>query len=373
MKLNNPFLDEGYAGAEYFCDRKVESADLASHLYNDRNVTLYSPRRMGKSGLIKHVFAQTGKSTARCYYIDIMNTWCLKDFINRFASVIMGSMDSRKEAFVKNAVNVLGNLRPTFSVSAVTGEPSISLDIAQGCESSTLETIFSYIRSKEDTRVYIAIDEFQQIATYPEKGVDALLRSYTQFTPNATFIFSGSRRHLLYELFNDPKSPFFASTTPMSIGEIDRGAYCAFAKEKFKEDGRILPDDVFFKLYDTVYGHTWYVQEWLNYLFSENTSRTITESDLMNALGRILRFHSESFIMRTQSLTKAERRIVEAIAREGKVVHPQSASFIGRYSLGGASTVSACLRRLVDREIIYAYDGEYTVYDKFYAIWMSSS
>jgi len=152
MRINNPFIVEGYAGEEYFCDRVKESDDLSEQLHNERNVILYGPRRMGKSGLIHHVFSKTASSVAKCYYVDIMNTWSLKEFVEKFASVVMGSDG---EVFMGNVIKILGHLRPTFSVSVLTGLPSISLDIPEGGEEAVLETLFGFLRSQKG-RIYIA-------------------------------------------------------------------------------------------------------------------------------------------------------------------------------------------------------------------------
>jgi len=373
-KMNNinPFIIEGYAGKEYFCDREEETSMLIEHLENQRNVTLYSPRRMGKSGLIQHVFAHyAGKKNVHCYYVDIMHTWCLKSFIDKLASVLMGSLDSKMEVFMQNAIKVLGHLRPTFSYDPITSSPTLSLDIAKSQEEATLKSIFEYIKQKGET-CYIAIDEFQQISEYPETGVEALLRSYIQFVPHATFIFSGSRRHMIVNMFTNPKKAFFASTSMMLLPEIDKEKYCEFAMDKFRQSGRELSPELFDKIYTTVYGHTWYIQDWLNYIYGKAKS-DVTDDDLQIALSQILRENTDSFYMLIQSLTSAERQVLTAIAKEGIVTEPQGTDFLRKYSLSAASTVRSCLSRLVDREIVYEYNGEYSVYNRFLGLWLRAS
>jgi len=365
-ELSNPFVIEGYAGKKYFCDREQETINLTRFLENGSNVTLYSPRKMGKTGLIWHVFKQSLK--VHCYYLDIMDTWCLKDFIDKFASVIIGSLDSKIEVFMQNAFKVFGHLRPTFSYDALTGSPKINLDISENQENQTLESIFEYIRKKGET-CYIAIDEFQKIRDYPEKGVEALLRSQIQFTHNARFIFSGSSRHLMADMFVNPQKPFYESTSPMHLDRIDRAKYYKFASGFFKKSGRTLSEELFNYVYDEVSGHTWYVQKWMNTLYS-HSEEDITKEEVLAALREILLGQQDFFYAVLQGLTSNERRVLTAIAKEGKLSQPRSTEFMNKYDLPAPSSIVASIKRLVDKEIIYEYNGEYSVYNRFLGIWL---
>ena len=364
----NPFVTDGYAGKRYFCDRHQETEDLLNSLRNGNNVTLYSPRRMGKTGLIWHVFETLKSENYRCYYIDIMDTWDLNDFINKFASVVMGSMDGKVEAFMSNAIKVFGSLRPSFSVDPMTGSPKMSLDIAENQESATLDSIFQYLKEKGE-RCFIAIDEFQQVREYPQRGTEALLRSKIQFVPNATFVFSGSRRHLITDIFSNPQKPFYESTEPLYLSEIDKREYYAFASNFFQESGRKLPQDVFDGIYDAVYGHTWYVQKWLNSVYY-SAKGDVTREDAQSAIQNILRRQKENFQTILSGLNTNERNVLIAIAKEGIVKKPQSSAFLDKYELPAASTVKSCLDRMVDREIVYENRGEYSVYNRFLAIYL---
>ena len=158
MKLQNPFTISGYAGEEYFCDRVKETETLIGAWRNGRNITMISPRKMGKTGLIKHVFntIKAEHKDLTTIYMDIFPTQNLREFVRLFATAVFGQMD-----------------------------------ILPSQEEATLKEIFEYI-GRSGKRFCIAIDEFQQICSYPEKGVEALLRSYIQFVPDAWFIFSGS-------------------------------------------------------------------------------------------------------------------------------------------------------------------------------------
>lgn len=205
----NPFLITGYQGPDYFCDREKETASLMSALKNGRNITLISPRRMGKTGLIKNVFyyIQKENKSAACFYLDIFSTQNLQEFVSLLGRSVLGKLDTLSQSTLKSLFSFFKSCRPVISADEITGMPSVTLDFIPERSEETLKEIFTYL-NQSGVECYIAIDEFQQIMEYPEKGVEGLLRSYIQFTPNVHFIFSGSKKHLMESIFFSIKRPF---------------------------------------------------------------------------------------------------------------------------------------------------------------------
>ena len=210
MKPNNPFLISGYYGPEFFCDREQEAGSILEALQNGRNVTLTAPRRMGKTGLIRHVFYRLKELQPDIvtFYLDIYSTQSLGDFVRLFAGTVLGQLDSAPQKALSRISRFVRSCRPVFTFDELTGLPKVTIDVAPAEEENTLKEIFEYLGSSEK-RYYVAIDEFQQIAEYQEKGVEALLRSHIQFLPNVNFIFAGSRQHLMQEMFTSSKRPFY--------------------------------------------------------------------------------------------------------------------------------------------------------------------
>ena len=164
------------------------------------------------TGLIKHVFncINNQNKNAICIYLDIFATQNLNDFVQALGTAIMENAVKHEKSLMAKAFDAFKAWRPVLSYDSLTGQPSVSISIEPSHEEHTLESIFKHLENlKKD--VYIAIDEFQQIVNYPEKGIEALLRSHIQFS-HAGFIFSGSRQHLMTEMFNSPKRPFYQST-----------------------------------------------------------------------------------------------------------------------------------------------------------------
>ena len=340
-KLANPFIISGYVAPEYFCDREAETENLLSALRNGGNVTLTSPRRMGKTGLIRHSFRRLKEEDPSIVtvYADLLSTESLADFARVLSVAIMEQLATTTEKVLKRE------------------------------ESETLDSLFSYLKNS-GKRCIVALDEFQQVALYPEKNVEALLRSHIQFMPNVNFIFSGSRAHMLAEMFLSPNRPFYQSSVHQQIGPIGEEAYYRFAASFFEADGRSLPQAVFSSVYQRYQGHTWYIQVILNKLYAQKTEREISPEEVQAAISDILSENEYYYQMVLRAYPKGQRKLLKAIAREGQVKEILSGGFIARYGLTATSSVQGALKRLVADEQVYQDAGGYQVYDRFLAEWI---
>ena len=369
MKPNNPFLVTGYHSPEYFCDRRQETETMIQALYNGRNVTLIAPRRMGKTGLVKHVFYKLREQEPDIvpFYMDIYSTQALGDFIRLFASTVLGRLDSVPQKALGRVGKFIKSCRPVFTFDELTGQPKVTIDIVPSSEEATLREIFDYLRSSEK-RCYIAIDEFQQIAEYPEKGAEALLRSYIQFVPNINFIFAGSKQHIMQQMFHSAKRPFYQSTQTQVIDRIARDEYYRFAADFFTRQGRKLAEETFGYLYDDFDGHTWYIQTLLNRLYGYAGNPDIGMVDY--AIGEVVAESTYTYENLLAAYPASNIRLLKAIAKAGCVREINSGNFITEYRLRAASSVNSALKRLIDREMVYKTADGYIVYDRFMAIWL---
>lgn len=369
MKPNNPFLISGYHSPDYFCDRERETAAILEALHNGRNLTLIAPRRMGKTGLIRHAFFHLKEQHPDIVtlYMDIYSTQSLGDFVRLFAYTVLGKLDSVPQKALNRIGTFIRSCRPVFTFDELTGVPKVTIDLSPSEEESTLKEIFDYLGSSEK-RCYIAIDEFQQITEYPEKGVEALLRSYIQFLPNVNFIFAGSKQHVMQEMFTSSKKPFYQSTQLLTIDTIDRKEYAAFAMEHFFKQHTQLPQDIFEAIYAKFDGHTWYVQNLLNRLYGYNQD---VDLELVTyATEQIIAEQSYSYAGLLKAYSAGNVRLLKAIACEGCVKEVLSGEFISKHKLRAASSVSSSLKKLVDHELIYQTTDGYIIYDRFMGEWL---
>lgn len=369
MKPNNPFLIAGYHSPEFFCDRETETTTILDALRNGRNITLIAPRRMGKTGLVRNAFYRLNEQEpdSVTLYFDIYSTQSMGDFVRLFGNTVLGKLDTAPQKALSRIGQFIRSCRPVFTFDELTGVPKVTIDVAPQEEESTLKEIFEYLGSSEK-RCYIAIDEFQQIAEYPEKGIEALLRSYIQFLPNVNFIFSGSKQHLMQEMFTSSKRPFFQSTQLLNIGPINREEYANFASRFFTGNGVQLPRDVFDTIYDKFDGHTWYIQCLLNRLYGYN--RNVDKDLVAYAMEQIVTEQSYSYADMLKTYSAGNVRLLKAIAREGCVKEIMSGDFISRHQLRAASSISASLKKLLDNELIYHTPDGYIIYDRFMCEWL---
>lgn len=162
-RLNNPFVEYGYKGPEYFCDREQETEDLLRDLHNESNVALISPRRLGKSGLIQHAFNMMREKEPEsiCIYIDILHTKNQTEFAELFSSRVIAAMDNNAQTALRKAAQFFKGIRPTMSFDEFDGSPSFSIDIQPSQEKATIEQTFNYI-AKSGKRCYIASTSFSR-------------------------------------------------------------------------------------------------------------------------------------------------------------------------------------------------------------------
>ena len=369
MKPNNPFLISGYYSPEFFCDREQETRTILDALHNGRNVALIAPRRMGKTGLIRHAFYRLKEQQPDIvtFYLDIYSTQSLGDFVRLLAAAVLGKLDSAPQKALSRISRFVRSCRPVFTFDELTGAPKVTIDVAPAEEENTLKEIFEYLGSSEK-RCYVAIDEFQQIAEYQEKGVEALLRSHIQFLPNVNFIFAGSRQHLMQEMFTSSKRPFYQSTQLLTIGPIQQDEYAGFATGHFAAHGVKLPQEVFNTIYEKYEGHTWYVQCLLNRLYGYD--RDVDMELVSYATEQILAEYSYIYADLLKAYTAGQVRLLKAIAKEGCVKEVLAGDFISTYGLRAASSVSAAMKKLLENELVYQTADGYIIYDRFMGEWL---
>ena len=370
INLRNPFVYQGYVSPTYFCDRAEETEELISNLQNGRNTVLISPRRIGKTGLIKNAFhhiMQTDKD-ARCIYIDIFATKNQHDFVELLTSAIAQEVMSKEKQAMKRLLEFFGSWRPVFSTDPITGQPTVSVSIEHTQTAVSLKNVFDYLK-QSSREVYVAIDEFQQIAYYPETGTEALLRSYIQFVPNVHFVFAGSKRHLMSQIFYSPDRPFYQSTVSMGLEPLHEEIYYDFAKRFFEGKKGTLSSEVFHDIYHRFDGVTRNIQLMLNRLY-ETEKNVVNLEQVNEAVRYIVNRSSVQYEELIGFFTDNQLSVARAVANEGLVVSPQSNDFARRYDLPSNSSIKTAMDYLIDKDVVCRTPSGYRIYDHFFELWL---
>lgn len=370
MKTDNPFLIAGYIDPSYFCDRENETAQIISALQNKRSLTLASIRRMGKTGLIKNVFYHLKGTNYRLLYLDILPTASLQEFIRVLGNALLEDEKKYSKDYLKKISRLISGIKARLTFDAFTGIPAIELGFVTPQEAEAgIGKIFEYL-SAQDVEYIVAMDEFQQITTYPEKNMEALLRSFIQQLTNVSFVFSGSQKHLLTSMFSDYGRPFYQSTDFLNLNRISVDVYTEFIHEKFSANHRKIEKTDIMDLLDEYDTYTFYVQSYFNRLFATGEKK-ITKPLMEETKSVLLEEREYIFINYKNLLTKSQFDVLKAIAKEGAIAQPNSKQFMEKHRLIQPSSINTALKALLTKEMIYQEDGQYKVYDVFFSKWLA--
>lgn len=370
----NPFLTYGYNGPVYFCDREEETKRMTSLLINGNHVALMSPRRMGKTGLIRHCFAQ--QKLLNSYYlfvVDIYATKSLAEFTYELGRTILSVLKSKERKAWEHFIQIVGSLRTGITFDAL-GKPSWNIEIGDiNSPQISLDEIFQYLRSA-DKPCFVAIDEFQTIMDYPEQNVEALLRTYIQGCNNAWFVFSGSKRHMMGEMFSSPARPFYQSASTISLKPIPLDAYESFITFHFEQGGKGITPEAIRYVYEKFEGTTWYIQKICNELYAmAEPGQTCEIKDVDVAISYAVEEKDDVYQDLMARLSTRQKALLLALAHSGRNIQPTSGEFIKKFHLTSASAVQRSMSALQEKDIITSSNGQYYIYDYFLYFWLNQS
>lgn len=371
--IHNPFITRGYIPDECFCDRVSETQRLAKSLMNGNDVVLFSPRRMGKTGLITHVFEREEiKRSYYTFFVDILHTTSLREFTFFLGKEVFRALQPAGKKVLDKLVSALKSLQGKITYDSVTGQPSfgVSLGDIQRPE-FTLEEIFNYL-DNAGKPCLVAIDEFQQINEYEDGNIEALLRGHIQKMKNCHFVFAGSKRSIMSAMFQSPARPFYKSVDPLELKALDKDIYSDFVGKMFNEYGKRIAKAVVEYVYDLFEGYTYYMQRVFNEAFASiDRGEECSTEVIRMSIDNILLMNEVQFAELMSSLTENQKRVLSAIANEAHVRNVNTSAFINRYQLSTASVVNAAIRKLLKEDIITVDLKEYSIPDKFLWLWVN--
>ena len=375
--MENPFHITGIIPEPYFCDREKETAWMVRTLENKAHILLTSPRRMGKTQLIRHLFEQPSiKDSHYTFYTDIYPTTSLHELVLFLSKEIYSVLVPKGKTVLDKFLAGLHSLAGSFGYDPVSNTPTFNVKLGDiHSPELTLEEIFRYLEQAEKPCIF-AIDEFQQIANYPEKNVEALLRTHIQKMNNCLFIYAGSNRHILENMFNSAAKPFYNSAEQIYLDCIAKRVYTGFAEEQFMKAGRRIAPEAASMAYDLFEGHTYYVHNVLHNAFAYvDSDKTIDEADINATLSDILEEKGRTFASVMNQLNYQQKEALIAIAKEGKASGVTSVAFVKKHALKSPSSVQYAISNLLEKQLLtYQNDGRTKIFslsDRFMEMWIS--
>ena len=362
----NPFLVIGYEPG-MFCDRENETSRLIRNVKNGRNTCIVSPRRLGKTALIQHVFAQL-KSWA-CVYVDLNRCNNLEDFLKTLGSALANVHEANKLSFLQ----ILTSLRFTVEADPLTGQYNVGFNLIKPEDSKRSVSELLKILARQN-KVVIALDEFQQILTFPDEKIEGWLRTEAQLHNNIRFIYSGSHQHVLHEMFGSQKRPFYHSAEVMKLGCIDKIAYSEFIFYHFQKARKKFSQETAGFIYDYCYGFTAYIQQICNHLYDLD-EKHITQEIALRVVGGLLEQYEPFYLKLKKPLTENQFRVITSIDKTKRVYSITGKEFMTQARLTNASSATKAVNTLLTNDLIY-YDvdeqgkGFYSIDDVLFTRWL---
>ena len=371
----NPFILGHRISRPYFCDRIDEEKALLASIRNERNVVLISPRRMGKTSLIYVSLHESPEIEHEylTFFFDILQTNSLAEFTFLLGKAIFDKLQKKSQSGLRGFLAALKSIKGTFGFDPFTGTPTFNLQLGdiQNPE-FTLEEIFGFLENSERP-VIVVIDEFQQISKYPEKNVEALLRTHIQRMSNATFIFSGSEQTLLHEMFVSSKRPFYNSSEIMHLRAIPQDTYVDFAQNLFSDQGKTLEANAIRWAFDLFEGNTFYLQRTMNGAFAETAEGDVCgEEHVRRSVKGMLAANEVMYREILSNISISQKALLLAIAKDKIAKSPLSGTFIKRHSLSSASSVQSALGILLKNGLVVKEEDSYRINDPLLRIFINN-
>lgn len=356
---------------ENFIDRVRETQRLKNDFENGTNVILISPRRMGKTSLVKHVINQMDNDSIQVVYLDIYDCRSEYDFYNRLAVALLKQTATRSEQVLRNIKDMLSRLTPKISFSPDSAlDFSISLGITpKDYSPEEILSLPEQISKKTGKHIVICIDEFQQIGEFPDTiSVQKRLRGAWQLQKNTSYCLFGSKKHILEQLFQSKKMPFFQFGDMLFLDTIPAEEWVRYICRQFKTRNMTISETHAKKICDTVHCHSSYVQQ-LAWNVMLNADKEVDDSVIEYSINDLINQNVALFMQQTAGLTTYQMNMLRTLAK-GINLDLTSASVLQEYNLGSKSNISRLLKSLTDKELIEKRPNGVFLTDVVFQLWI---
>lgn len=369
--MNNPFSFGKAVEGMFFTDRIEDTKRLSENLTHGINTILISPRRWGKTSLVKKVISDSNDEMVKFVYIDIFQCKSESDFLHLFATEVIKQTSSKFDEWVEIARNFLSNISPKLSFGT---DPlhdfSLSFEWTNKTDASSILSLPEKIATKQGVRVVVCIDEFQQIADFRDSlYFQKRLRSSWQHQQNATYCMFGSKRHLMENMFNDTGMPFFKFGDIMFLDKISTDNWVQYICYRFKESGKEINASQAMKICELTENLSSYVQHlcWIVWYKSGNT---VKDNDIQSALEDLLEQNKVFFQREIEQVSDFQLNFLRALAF-GVTSGFSKKDILKKYSLESSANVQSIKRSLIKKDLIYIDKENKLVFtDPLLRIWI---
>lgn len=355
---------------ENFTDRVQETKRLKMDFENGINVILVSPRRIGKSSIVRKVMKEITNPNIKMVYLDIYDCRSEYDFYNRFASELLKQTATKTEHVIENIKKFLVRLTPKISFSPEPmSEYSLSLGITpQNYQPEEILQLPELIGQTQGVHLVVCIDEFQQIGEMPDTlTVQKRLRGIWQHQRNVSYCLFGSKKHLMTKLFQNRRMPFFQFGEMMYLEKIANEDWVPFICSRFESQGKQISEELANRICETVDGNSSYVQQLAWNVLAE-TEKTTTEDDFKRGVDALLAQCSALFEEQLKGLTGYQMNFIRALC-DGVNSEFGSKTILETYNLGSKSNISRIKTALQEKELVDFDKDNVYLEDPVFKLW----
>jgi len=368
--MENPFAFSNYVTGESFCNRREELSRLLNYIQGSQNVLLFSHRRFGKSSLIRQAFLEIKKKKFNIgtMHVELYGTVSEKDFITRTFQNL-NQLESNFDRLLKTVGTALRNIKLNLSIDPTTGAASVSPSIGAVDEKTLLEEMMNILQKYSlKQKLVIAFDEFQEVADYSEEGFEKRLRSFIQQHANICYIFAGSQRHLITEMFTSTKRAFYKLADSFPLNKIETQHYIPWIQHLFQKKGTALDPKRIEEIVERFENHPMYIQNFLFHLWNEPEENELSPETIEKIEQSIIENSNLEYTMLWETLSINQKKTMKLILlNDGSNLF--GADALKSVNLKTGSLVTKALSSLINKEIIVK-DEKYTIQDVVFKKWL---
>lgn len=368
---NKPFVFGVAASGDNFTDRESETVRLLTNFRSGVNTVLISPRRWGKTSLVRKVCRLAQTDELKIVYLDIFSCRSDADFYDVFASAVLKQTSTKVEEWMENIRQFLSRISPKISLGAdPAADFSLSLELTPKREDiDEILQLPEKIAEKKGCRIVVCIDEFQQIGEFKDsKTFQKRLRSVWQLQKHVSYCLFGSKKHLMNELFERKSLPFYKFGDTVYLQKIATADWVGYIRSRFEATGKSIPAELAEEICRMVDNHSSYVQQ-LAWLVWTRTGKEATRQELEAAFQDIIDQNTPLFEKQTESLTSFQMNFLRAII-DGVHSEFTTQEVMRKYQLGSSANVSIIKRALIKKELIEIDKRKAVIPDPIMKVWL---
>ena len=375
--MENPFVYGKVVRGKYFADREAEIDELKNDIASSQNVIVFSPRRYGKTSLILEVLDRVKDEGLLTCYIDLFKVTSQETFIAAYAREVARLQGGRIQTMLKKIRDLLPRLVPKVVMKGEKVDLEVEFEFDPRADKGPLfDDLFEAVATmslQTGKKAVVVFDEFQEIRGWDVKGqIERQMRTHFQMHESVSYIFMGSKRHLMQELFRNKNRPFYRFGKHFPLGKIPKDEFAEFIQRHFEETGYQTDPDAIREILHVADDHPYYTQLLCHILWDrKRQEKVIAKEDIYLAVQEVFMREAHAFHDIWDMLPLKSRQLLVALAKEeSSQVRPFSSGFLQKHNLGSASSVQRAITRLLEEEVLEKTNGGYQFTDVFFKRWL---